>query len=74
MLRAIATPQSRPPPQMMALISVQKSRKAETLITLCHDFNIIERVLKLFLDAPTENLEEFRFYFHKEDHTDKVVA
>ena len=59
---------------MSEIVPVQKGNKEETFRALCKDFNIDNVVLDVFKKSSIENLEEFRFYFTKEDEIDNFVA
>ena len=56
------------------LAPAQKGTKEETFTALCKDFTLDPKVLKLLIDSPLENLEDFRFYFAKEEEIDIWVA
>ena len=55
-------------------VPAQKATKAETFTTLCDDFQLDKKVFLLFMNSPMESLEDFRYYFVKEEEMDSFLA
>ena len=53
---------------------VQKSTREETFHVLCTDFNLDKKAEDLIISSGIMNLEEFRFYFVKEEEVATFLA
>ena len=59
---------------MAQIIPRQLSSKELTFKALAEDFNLGDKVLKLIMNSPMEDLEEFRYMFTCEKEVDVFVA
>ena len=55
-------------------IPKQRATKDETFKMLLEDFKLSPQVLKLFTDSPMETLDDFRYWFVKEDEIEVFLS
>ena len=59
---------------MIDIVPTDRGSKETTWRALAADFNLDTRVCELFLNSRMDNLEDFRFYFTKENDIDTFVS